>query len=521
MVSNPQSALPWVQTLAGLFGGLVSAKAQERANPRQGFSMLPIFSGGLNGLATGLSGQATRAELLRQEQRASQGALGDYAAMSGLPISDVQAKFGGVAPTEYRSDVGTAIREREGNTALGRQFNIANPGGLGAVDQGILGGLFGELQKQMSDRATTDALPTAQGGGLYDAGGNRTSNAMGFPVAPSLSSLLMPQHRALLNALNGPQSDKPMSIPGIRFMQPGQPPAQSSTYANGTGGLAPITLPDGSTRVYSRQADGTITNVDTPANAVQAGVSRSAPGVPVTEDGGVDMGYPKTFAQYAMMAKQPTPIVNQYTASANAANMRNTRIADMYNTAQTVKGANERSILDYEKPTEAGIIANGTQAQKDELIRVKEAGYRRQQSLLGIEKPATRGEISASVKQIQNNPTRAGRIAAARLATQTGALAPEQAVEAANGSVFGTSDPITVEDLGSVQATPPASTPSGPGPTGTVAPGNGPSVAPRAYSLNDFLPAIGAPPYYVPMASKGAVGKRARENNGSPRKRWY
>lgn len=502
MASNPQSALPWVQTLAGLFSGLVSAKQQERANPRVGFSMLPVLSGGLSGLATGLAGSAQRAELLRQETRGANDALGAYAAMSGRPVSEIQQLFGGLTPKEYRGDVGTAIRQGTGNQIVGRQLNIANPQGLYGADTGMLTALFGEAQKQLADTATANALPTAQAAGLNDAGGNQTGNQILFPQVPSLSSMLGPQHKALIAAMEGNGDKK--TIPGLKFAAW---PSLSAPVSNG------VPANGEAQRVYS----------STPG-ALSAGVSRVTPGVPVSEDTGVDLGFPKSLAQIAMQAKDPRLLIAQYGASAGAANDRNSQLTSALNTAQTIKGANERAILDYETPTIAGIIANGTPQQKADLNAYAEAGYRRQQSLLGTDKPATRGEIAGSVKQIQNQPTKEGRLAAARLAIQTNTMSAEQALDAANSSVFGGSDPITLQDLKGAGATPaqvapPAAQPAPPGPTMNMSPGNGPSVAPRAYSLSDFLPPSLNPTgiNFVPTASKGTVAKRARENNGQGR----
>lgn len=505
MASSPQTALPWVQTLAGLFSGYLNAKQQERANPRAGFSRLPILAGGLSGLATGLAGAAQRAELLRQEQRGANDALGAYAAMSGRPVSEIQQLFGGLTPVEYRGDVGTAIRQGTGNQAVGRQLNIANPQGLYSADTGMLSSLFGEAQKQLADTATANALPMAQAAGLNDAGGNQTGNQIMFPVVPSLASMFGPQHRAVTAALEGGPGKR---MPNLKFAPWPTMGGSPSPGIPATG--APE---DGATRVYSASPTG-----------LSAGVSVARPGVPVSEETYADLGYPKTLAQIAMGAKDPGKLISQYGASASAANDRNSQLTSTLNTAQTIRGANERAILDYDTPTIAGIIANGTPQQKADLKDYAEAGYRRQQSLMGTDKPATRTEIAGSVKQIQNQPTREGRLAAAKLAIQTNTLSPQSALDAANSSVFGASQPITMQDLRGAgaapqQTAPPAAqhAPSGTAPN--VAPGNGPSVAPRAPSLSDFLPYTPnmSGVNFIPRASTGSVRKRARENNGQGR----
>jgi len=413
--------LPIAQTLAGLFGGLVQARNMQMQNPRWGFSKLPILGGGLSGLAEGLAGLAARNEQLRQEQRGNQDALAQYALQSGQTVADIQRNAGGLPLKGYQSDVGGAIGAGVGNQAVASSLGIKNPNSFYGVDKTLANTIFGNAQKQLQDQGTTNALETAQAAGLNDAGGNQTGNSLMFPTAPSLASLVGPTMTALGNGANGATNvpgGRWQSMPGGKLIQ------QLQAQQQGIPQLQP-----------------------TMGGVMQGQVNRAMPSISISDLGASPQAAPRSLADLALQSVDPKTLVSQYGQSADAAAARNNVTGSMYNTAQTQSGENQRAIAGYAKPTEASIIQNGEPGAFGRLMKFQEAGVKRAQSLFGLEKPATRGEINASMSLIDKQGDRSGVITAAQLAVRQGTLTPEEALSAANSSNGDTSNPITLNEL--------------------------------------------------------------------------
>lgn len=498
MASNPQQALPWAQTLAGLFGGLVNARQQAAANPRQGFSWLPVLSGGFTGLASGLQGAAQRAEVLRQEGRNSQDALATYAALTGLTPEEVQSqRFGGIAPKEYRADVGDRLRSGQGQEFVAGQLELNDPAGWRTVDSALANTLLPAVQTQASNRAALAALPRARAAGYIDSGGPGTPNEVPIPLAPTITQLApaLAQRIGLTGlenvpapALTEPGFNRQLSRAAMAKTNPvrkdqggvGQPSQMQPLV--GTGGLPPVA--PGATRVYQNP------------NEPQMDTSEQ----PMTLNAAASRVQPMTLYEAATSSPDIKALQAMYNAASTAANNYNTQTTQRYNTAQQIQSQNERAVLDFNNPTTAWILAYGTPEQKAELMQYAETGARSARALYGLDKPATRSEITADATAIQNaaNPQQAQALI--DLAKEKGTLTQEQGEQLYNSTRRGQRNPIGGE---SQQES---------------APNLGVPTLENLYpGIGQFLPTGGGIPAYspgVPRASQGAVNRVIRENSG-------
>lgn len=493
MATNPQQALPWAQTLAGLFGGLVNARQQAMANPRQGFSWLPVLSGGFTGLASGLQGAAQRAEVLRQETRDSKDALATYGALTGLTPDEVLSqRFGGMAPKAYRADVGDMLRSGEGQAFIAENLNLSDPGGWRTVGSALANTLLPAVQGQASNRAAIAGLPRFRAAGANDAGAMGTPNEVPIPLAPSLSQVaptLAGRVGIAGGALPETRSFSSRSkLNPIRTDQGGVGQAYQMQPLLGTGAL-PSTIPgvlspQAATQVYPTPPDG----------------EPAATGASPVLNAGTSAVQPMTLYEAAASSPDVKDLLAMYTATANATNARNSQVTQRYNTAQQVRSANERAALDFNKPSTAWIMAYGTPEQKQALQDYAEAGARSARAMYGLDKPATRSERDSAVKDIQASTNPAEADVKIRRAVQEGRLESyAQGAELYNTSVFGQHNPL----------------PSG-GPAPSAAPTNsGPSLDslyPGFSGLGTFLPVYNG---RVPSANEGSVRSTMRHNSGA------
>lgn len=506
MASNPQQALPWAQTLAGLFGGLVNARQQAGANPRQGFSWMPVLAGGFNGLASGLQGAAQRAEVLRQEARSTNDALGYISAMTGRTPETVKELFGGYLPKEYRNEAATAIREGLGQATVAADLGLANPSAWQAVGSGLANALLPKVQEQAANRAALGGLPRFRAAGANDAGAMGTPNEVPIPLAPTMAQVsptLAGRAGIVGGALPETRSFSSRSkVNPIRTDQGGVGQAYQMQPLFGPGGLptavpgvvqpqATPNMPQGGTRVYSATPEGD--------SATPEGGPVTTGSTPVLS-AGTSAVQPMTLYEAAASSPDVKDLMSMYTAAANATNARNAQVTQRYGTAQQVRSANERAALDFNKPTTAWIMAYGTPEQKQALQDYAEAGARSAQAMYGLDKPATRSERDSAVKDIQASMNPAEADAKIKRAVREGRLdSYAQGAELYNTSIFGQHNPL----------------PSG-GPTPNATPNNlGPSLDnlyPGFSGLGSFLPAYSG---RVPSANEGSVRSTMRHNSGT------
>lgn len=151
MASNPQQSLPWVQTIAGLIGGLNAARQQQMQNPRFGYSVLPVVTGAAQGLLSGWQGMAQQQELLRQESMAQQGNIG-----------------------------------------AAQTYGIKNPEALRYTDRDLLKQIITDAGGNLRNIGTGYQLPQAQMAGLKDAGARGTGNEPIEAKPESVLSLYKP-----------------------------------------------------------------------------------------------------------------------------------------------------------------------------------------------------------------------------------------------------------------------------------------------------------------------------------------
>lgn len=470
MATNPQqSALPWAQTLAGLFGGVVNARQQAIQNPRAGFSYLPILSGAANGLATGLASSAARQEQLRQEGRTSNDALAWLAASTGLTPEEITQKMGGLTPKAYNADAAKQFSGGLGQQFIAGQMGLNDPGGWQSVDSGLAGNLLPKVYESTADNQALGQLPQLRGAGYNDAGGPRTPNAVPFYTAPTVDSV-MPGIRA--------------SIQGGTEAVPGIKTGYTSSSADPNNPILSTVGTPNQLLPLVGQGGGLPTLPTAP----------QVPGEPQLDAGqqlnaAASMQQPMTLADAARSGSNIKALQAMYQDSANAANSYNTNVTQRFNTAQQVSGQNQRAALDFNTPTPAWIAAYGTPEQKASLQQYAEAGARSRMALYGTDKPATRGEIKTAADDVANSLSPEAAQTKIDRYVGEGTITPQQGIEAYNTGIFGQNHPIV-----------------------TGAPQAGPQ---QVYpGINQFLPGpmesiYGAP--RIPKASQGAVRKVIRD----------
>ena len=150
----------------------------------------------------------------------------------------------------------------------------------------------------------------------------------------------------------------------------------------------------------------------------------------------------------ALSSPDPRYTIAQYGQSADATNGRNTNQVSVWNNAQNNYNADQRAIVEANKPSIAGIIQNGTPQQRQALNDYASASGSRLASMLGIDKPPTRSEIGQAATAITKacDNSRAEGLAATKLAVQTGSMDENTAVNQFDATDEGQQNPITPQE---------------------------------------------------------------------------
>lgn len=438
------------QMLGGLMSGYLRSYEDQRANPRMGFSYIPIAAGLTQGALQGLAARAAQAEKFRQEQDQNAQTYGLLSLLTGQAGSDLQRQANGARFGKIDGGTLQSIANSMANANIARQYGLQNPeayrgGATSTIDQ-----VFQQAGAAQRNLGSLDQLPTAQAAGEYAAGGNTTPNALQYPNVPTLGALIPGTRAAIAQAMANAKPGQQIPIPVAGYG------ATAPVAAAPTG--APAPAPSG----YAWQATPyqqaplraipqAPAGLETDPNIYALSAQQSAPpvpAVPMYAPANMQAAQPMMLADLLRAGANPQTVVNAYTQGAQAANQRNVQDAGMWKTAQQQSGANQRSIASYLKPTQASIIAEGSPQAFNRLMQVQKAGLDRARAAQGLDKPVTRSEQLAMTKYITSQSGREDVLSATRLAVENGSLPASTALDLANSTLIGDGEnPISAAEL--------------------------------------------------------------------------